>query len=312
MSASSINSFAGIVGVGQTLPIALPGEMFYLSVSSAPVFIRSSGGVWSQFQPGTGLEVPQFSQLEVYNGTANPVTFQIFAGPSGFIDNRAIPWLQSPNVVHLVASQDGYGWTTIGDSSKVSVLDLSGQSFQTGQYVNPFASIVGAGGVAATFTLTVTNGLISAIAIATPGSGMTDGLYTTGNGGLKVEDDSGSGASLSVTVSGGVATVASVLFGGNPATTWLAIRRVSLSVQTQNYQVTAFLQQTLSGSALAIIQSVQGTMSSPIQAVSAPFELEAAGNFVVAAVNSTSDAPLTSVWEIYESVAQGFQGTPPN
>ncbi len=312
MNTSSINSFAGIVGAGQTLPVALAGEMFYLSVSSAPVFMKSTGGVWSQFQPGTGLQVPPFTLLQVYNATANPITFQIFAGPVGFIDNRAIPWLQSPNTVHLVASTDGYRWTTVGSGSESSVPDLSGQSFQTGQYVNPFLSLVGAGGFTATFTLTVNNGLISAIAIATPGSGMTDGLYTTGNGGLKLVDDSGSGASLSVTVSGGVATAASVLFSGNPATTWLAIRRVSLFIQTQNYQVTAFLSQTFKGTSLALIQSVVGTMSSPIESVSPPFQLSAEGDFFVAVDNPNSSGPLTSVWEIYEAVLQGFQGTPPS
>jgi hypothetical protein len=124
-------SYAGIVGAGQTIPLSLTGTMFYLSVSTAPLYVRPAGQVWSQYQPGTGLDVSeQFSLLEVYNGSAKPVTFQIFAGPSEFIDHRALPNLQAPNVIHSVASEGGAGWSGGPDDWAASAPDLSGSSFQ--------------------------------------------------------------------------------------------------------------------------------------------------------------------------------------
>jgi len=311
-AAVSNTSYAGVVGPGQTLPLSLAGTNFYLSVATAPLFVRTSGQAWSLYQPGTGANVGAFSVVELYNASANAITFQINVGTSQFIDHRMVPYLQALLVTHLVASEDGYGWAGSGPSWTTSLPDLSGLPFQTGQYVNPTVEIVGAGGSGATFTLTVTNGLISAITIATPGSGLTNGVYTTPVG-LYLIDDTGSGASLSVTVAGGVATAASVISGGNPPTNWVGVRRVSLFIQTQDYRSSVYLSQTLNGGTLAIIQSVSGTSTSPSQIVGAPFQLAAAGTFYAIAENAYTVYPSTSIWEIYEAVApgSGLQGTPP-
>jgi hypothetical protein len=123
-------SYAGIVGPGQTLPLALTGTMFYLTVATAPLFVRPTGvSPWSQFQPGTGTETPtQFTQLEIYNSTANPITFQVVSGFAPFIDHRLVANLATSSVVAL-----GNAWAKdtpfFGGNWNSYIPDLSGQSF---------------------------------------------------------------------------------------------------------------------------------------------------------------------------------------
>jgi hypothetical protein len=131
VSTGSTISYAGIVGAGQTLPIALTGTNFYLTVATAPVYIRPTGvSPWSLYQPGTGINCPsQFSQLEVYNPTSTPVTFQIFAGYADFIDHRVVTNLQTQTVVNVLAPGGG-GWVHEGGPQwYVEAPDLSGTAF---------------------------------------------------------------------------------------------------------------------------------------------------------------------------------------
>jgi hypothetical protein len=142
LPSGSTISYSGIIGPGLTLPVALTGTMFYLTVATAPLFIRPSGiSPWSQFQPGTGTETPaQFSQLEIYNGTANFVTFQVVAGFAPFIDHRLVPNQQVVNVIVptslvLVASDgtNSYFASLLSDKSGGPVLDANGVTWNAVQ-----------------------------------------------------------------------------------------------------------------------------------------------------------------------------------
>ncbi len=71
-----------------------------------------------------------------------------------------------------------------------------------------------AGGTLATFTPTITNGVITSIAIATAGSGMTPGTYS-----LVINDVTGTGATATAVVAGGgtVTATPTVTNGGTPS-----------------------------------------------------------------------------------------------
>lgn len=123
-SAASVNntSYAGIVGPGQTLPLSMAGTNFYLSIATAPLYVRPGAQAWSLYQPGTGANVGAFGLIELYNSTANPITFQINVGTAQFIDHRAIiPTV--PQNVFVPASWSGMAG---GSSFTAQLLDKSG------------------------------------------------------------------------------------------------------------------------------------------------------------------------------------------
>ncbi len=124
MTGSTV-SYSGVIGPGQTLPIALTGTDISLVVATAPLFLRPTGQVWNLFQPGTGMRnQPQFAQVEVYNQTTNAVTFQLLASFGDFVDRRLLPNLQLSSVV-LPAS-----WTFIaGTEFYAQLVDKSGSLF---------------------------------------------------------------------------------------------------------------------------------------------------------------------------------------
>ena len=61
----------------------------------------------------------------------------------------------------------------------------------------------GAGTYNATLTATVTNGVITAVAITAAGSAMTNGTYTSAANQVKITDPTGIGAQSSVTIASG-------------------------------------------------------------------------------------------------------------
>lgn len=82
-----------IVPAGGTLPIPCAGTMFYLLVATLTVQVRPSGGTFSNYSQGNGLQLlPEnaFNLIEVQNTNAVPVVFSLFVGFDGFIDNTLI------------------------------------------------------------------------------------------------------------------------------------------------------------------------------------------------------------------------------
>jgi hypothetical protein len=121
-AATNNTSYAGLIAPGQTVPLSLAGTNFYLSVATAPLWIRTSGQAWSLYQPGTGANVGQFNLVELYNSSANAITFQINCGTASFIDHRAVVPTVPANVF-VAATWTG---TTGGDSFAADLLDKSG------------------------------------------------------------------------------------------------------------------------------------------------------------------------------------------
>lgn len=82
-----------IVPANSTLQVPATGTQFYVVIQSAPISVRPSGGVFNQYEQGTGLqleEINAFQLLEVKNDNAFPVVFSLFVGFDQYIDNRLI------------------------------------------------------------------------------------------------------------------------------------------------------------------------------------------------------------------------------
>jgi hypothetical protein len=146
-------SYAGIVGAGQTLPLSMAGTNFYLSIATAPLFVRTSGQAWSLYQPGTGANVGAFSLLELYNSSPNAITFQVNVGTSFFIDHRAVTPLVPFSIIVPAVWGPYFGGsysTILDDKAGQLVTDIGGKqyiavqrilaSFQTG--VNPSGNTI--------------------------------------------------------------------------------------------------------------------------------------------------------------------------
>ncbi len=129
MISQATRPFAGVVGSKASIPVNLSGTMFYLTAASGPLFIRPAGGVYSLYYSGQGTNVSAgFSLLEIYNPTANGVTFQLVAGTDDFIDKRQIPSTQTPTIV----KPSGFGGPGSGflpDVSGLGFTDSAGNSW---------------------------------------------------------------------------------------------------------------------------------------------------------------------------------------
>lgn len=108
--------------------------MFYLPVATGALFIRPTGGVWSQYLMGTGAkDIPPFTLLEINNPGTTPVTFQIVAGSAEYTDRRTLPALITPTVpVQTEWSVENITEPvskTIQDQSGSSIVDANGNSW---------------------------------------------------------------------------------------------------------------------------------------------------------------------------------------
>jgi hypothetical protein len=114
------------LGAGQTVQFPVAGNSFYLRAATAPLQIRPSNAVFDTYTPGTGLRVDegnQFSLVEVFNPSPNPVGFSLFLGYGGFIDNRLI--IETGVIFPVINPNAPTGSFT----SPLLVPDLSGQAF---------------------------------------------------------------------------------------------------------------------------------------------------------------------------------------
>lgn len=120
--------YTNVILPGQILPVPCAGTQFYVTVATAPFFIRPKGGDFSQYTVGTGLQLVEenaFDLLEVKNTSNNNIVFQIFVGFDEFIDKRTFLAIQSqltPNV-----SRPTY--PTPNAATAVAINDISGQQF---------------------------------------------------------------------------------------------------------------------------------------------------------------------------------------
>lgn len=113
------------VAAGDTLPVSCSGTQFYVTVATAAISVRPSGGVFNSYTQGTGLNLlPEnaFSLLEIKNENAFPIVFQIFIGFDGFIDNRLI--------LNTATGQTTVAYPTYpvaNAAAVINILDKSGQ-----------------------------------------------------------------------------------------------------------------------------------------------------------------------------------------
>jgi hypothetical protein len=121
--------YTNTIADGQILPIPCAGTQFYLLISTGPIDVRPSGGVFNTYSQGQGLQLDlenAFTQLEVRNSSGFPVVFRIFVGFDGFIDNTLILNV-NPNGSQQVAYPT---YPTPNSAAHVDIPDLSGQSFR--------------------------------------------------------------------------------------------------------------------------------------------------------------------------------------
>lgn len=112
------------ISAGTTIPFAVSGSSFYVTAASAPINVRQKGGEFTSYVPGTGLlVVGGFASIEVQNPNNFPVSFQLFVGFDGFIDNRQYNVSNTlPNVAFPTYSQPL-------SAPAVAITDISGQGF---------------------------------------------------------------------------------------------------------------------------------------------------------------------------------------
>src|SRR5690348_9933812 len=83
--------YANVIAPGATLVVPAAGTQFYMTVATAPISIRPSGGVFNDYVQGTGLQLDlsnAFSLLEIKNNNAAAAVFQMFVGFDQYIDKR--------------------------------------------------------------------------------------------------------------------------------------------------------------------------------------------------------------------------------
>lgn len=112
------------IAAGQTIPFAVAGTQFYVSASSAAIQVRPSGGDFTSYVQGTGLDVKRgFDAIEIFNPSAFPVSFQIFVGFDGFIDHRIFNVsTTTPNIAYPT-------YSAVMSAAAIAITDLSGQGF---------------------------------------------------------------------------------------------------------------------------------------------------------------------------------------
>lgn len=121
----------GQVPAGETLPLPVAGTQFYITALTATVSIRPRGGVFNEYEVGTGLqlqEINAFDLLEIRNDNAFPVVYQIFVGFDQFIDKRLILDLVSqPAVVNpTYPIANAAAVVNIEDKTGQAITDING------------------------------------------------------------------------------------------------------------------------------------------------------------------------------------------
>lgn len=152
---------ANIVPAGGTLPVPCTGSFFYFTVLTAIVEVRASGGAFSVYGQGQGLDVGRdsaFSLLEIKNPHAFPVVFQVVAGFDGFIDNTLIINQTTGENNVVVATLD-----TVNSVNSILIPDLAGTKITDSNGREWYAMkrnafVVTNADAAAVYTLTNTDG----------------------------------------------------------------------------------------------------------------------------------------------------------
>lgn len=136
---------ANIVGANQGLTLSCDGTQFYFVTLTAPLEARPSGGVFSLYAEGEGMQLTEenaFTQISLRNANAFPVVFELFVGFQGFIDNKLILASNTrPQVAYPTYSIPGSAAVVdITDRSGSKIQDINGNSFYALNRVATFIS----------------------------------------------------------------------------------------------------------------------------------------------------------------------------
>src|SRR5258706_1247656 len=119
--------YANILAPGQVMPIPCDGTQFYFRVTTGTVSARPSGGVFSDYGQGQGMQLDDinaFSMIEVKNNNAFAIVFELFVGFQGFIDNQLIVAFDTQKVVVNPT------YPTANSAAIVNITDISSQAFK--------------------------------------------------------------------------------------------------------------------------------------------------------------------------------------
>lgn len=125
---------SNIIQPGETIPLSCAGNTFYVTVATAELQIRPSGGAFNGYVVGTGLDLDlsnSFEILEIRNENAFAVVFQIFVGFDRYIDKRLyLDTTNLPQVVNPTHPIPNISATIpIPDLSAQVITDINGQQW---------------------------------------------------------------------------------------------------------------------------------------------------------------------------------------
>jgi hypothetical protein len=140
---------ANIIGANGFLKIPSQGTQFYFRTLTAPILVKETGGVFSTYAQGEGLNVVvenAFDLVELKNPNNFPVVFELFIGFGGFIDNKLIfAWNNVPNVAFPTQPTAGATNINIVDKSGTAIQDVNGNKFYALQRLAIVVSNIDAG-----------------------------------------------------------------------------------------------------------------------------------------------------------------------
>lgn len=115
-----------VIQAGQQIPVSVSGTQFYFVTATAKLAVQPSGGVFSDYGQGEGMNLSEenaFSSLQIKNNNSFPVVYDLFVGFQGFIDNKLI----LTNSLYPVVAKPTYPIASA--APVVDITDVSGSAF---------------------------------------------------------------------------------------------------------------------------------------------------------------------------------------
>jgi hypothetical protein len=159
--------------------------------------------------PGGGSPCAYQIPITVDNETCDTVTYEGYVQPT--CEDESSLANRTPFVVSFIPSPACKRWELLCASGSVDTLLLTGAGSGYNPLSPPLVTIGGGGGVGATASAQVGQGVIQSLAIGSGGAGYTDGVYVA----VPLIGGSGSAATADITIVGGIITIVAI---NNPGT----------------------------------------------------------------------------------------------
>ncbi|TXG78746.1 hypothetical protein E6Q11_00410 [Candidatus Dojkabacteria bacterium] len=154
--------------------------------------------------PGGGSPCAYQIPITVDNETCDTVTYEGYVQPT--CEDESSLANRTPFVVSFIPSPACKRWELLCASGSVNTLLLTGAGSGYNPLSPPLVTIGGGGGVGATASAQVGQGLIQFLAIGNAGAGYTDGAYVN----VPLIGGSGSAGTADITIVGGIITIIAV------------------------------------------------------------------------------------------------------